>query len=119
MRDIITKKHKHLLYRDECGNDFLITKDCEIYAKSDSMLGVVAFANGQALKRILRGKFNDFSITDDQLYLFTIKVENLPYLLGYNSIPKRRMKRGSRKLIELEKTLGHKILNYRPKSKEI
>ena len=115
MKELITKEHAHLLYKDEVNDDFLITNDCEIYVKSDSTLGITAFRNGSALKRILRDKLEAFSTTDDNLYLFDIKVENLPYLLGKCSTLKTRMGRGSKKLAKLEKRLGHKILNYRPR----
>ncbi len=115
IKDLIRPEQAHLLYKDECENAFLITKTCEIFVKSDKMLGVIAFKNGSALKRILRGKFEAFSITDDNLYLFDIKVENLPYLLGKCSTLKTRMKRGSKRLTELEKRLGHKVINYQPK----
>ena len=118
MRDIITEKHKHLLYKDECGDDFILTKDCEIYVYSNDVLGVTCFSNGKKIYRLLRAEIKDFFITDDWLYLFRVDRAKLVHILATLPTTKIRINKHSRARMELERRLAHKIINYNPKLKE-
>jgi hypothetical protein len=115
MKDLISKKYKHLLYRDENSEltDFLILNYAEVYIYSKTELCVWCWSPSKAswLRKNLEITF-DWS-TDDNLYLLRVPIDKLDVLIQLGA-PKRRIHRKGKKLKHLEERLGHKILPFRP-----
>ena len=118
MQNRISPKHKHLLYKDEIGDPFLLTKYLEIYRKSETTLGCYCWSKKvftQLQKTVLI--YNEWT-TDDQLYTFETDNINLPLLIATGSHLRRVNKHG-RWLKEKEKRLTHRIIPFNPKLEKI
>lgn len=113
MKDLISSKHKHLLYKDETNQTFLLTKYLEIYRKSKKTLGVNCWSKRIYLQLKKEGIISDKFITDDRLYTFEIENANLPLLIATGS-HSRRVHRNGRWLKDKEKRLAHKIISFNP-----
>ena len=55
MQDLITQKDAHLLWRDDCGDDFLLLPWCEIIVRGNDRLGVYVFFYKKLLRLGKRG----------------------------------------------------------------
>lgn len=113
MKDLITIKNKHLLWKDELGSCFLLLKCGEIFKYSENTLRVhffhrFAFNN----LRDICSTFNEWS-TDDGLYMADVNIVDLPQVIEAFA-PKKRFARNSKWLSDKEKKLGHKIIQYKP-----
>jgi len=117
MNQLITKKFKHLLWKDDVGDPFLLTKYCEIFRRSKDLLGCYCWSRSAFLKLQKMGIISNDYKTDDNLYCFDIKVDNLARIIELGA-QKRRVSRHGRWLQDKEKRLGHKILPFNPKLKE-
>ncbi len=117
MNNLISSKYKHLLYRDLCRDTFLLTKYMEIYRKSKSTLGCYCWSFKTLVKLRTKGIiFNEWS-TDDGLYTFETKNENLDVLIQCGA-PKRRIHKKGKLLKSRKQKLGHKIIPFNPKLDE-
>jgi hypothetical protein len=117
MKEIISARHRHLLYKDEVNDTFLLTKFMEIYRKSKTTLGCACWSYKTLVK--LRSKgiiFNEWS-TSDGLYIFLTKNENLDVLIQCGA-PKRRIHKKGKWLKSREQKLGFKIIPYNPSYNE-
>lgn len=117
MKNLITSEYKHLLWMDECGDDFLLLPWCEIFRYSKNVLGVYYFFSENAPLGRLRGLIFDFQKLDEVFYAFYTKVSNLPLLIALGAYRRRPDLRGST-IKKREKQLAHKIYPYRPKLKQ-
>lgn len=113
MRDLLTQQHKQLLWKDECGDNFIILKYAEIYQSSDTKLRLLIFNKDKAILLKKKGLINDFDYVGDALYMADAKVEFLKDLIALGSYRKRPHINGNR-ISNLEDRLGHNILPYRP-----
>lgn len=101
----------HLLYKDELGDIFLLTKYFEIYMKDDEVLGVYCW-NNSAFKKVKKYTLNE-PVKALDLYCFDVHADHLNELLEPGT-PKRRVHRNGTWLQDKEKRLGHKIFPYTP-----
>ncbi|MCK4358331.1 MAG: hypothetical protein KAW92_06250 [Candidatus Cloacimonetes bacterium] len=114
MNNLLSPSYKHLLYKDKINDPFILTRYMEIFRKSKTILGVYCWNKKiYALVKKLGLTFNDWQ-TDDRLYVFDTKVENLLQLIELGAHKKRVFRRG-KWLKNKEKRLGHKIYPYNPK----
>jgi hypothetical protein len=118
MKDLISKKYKHLLYKDECPEltDFLILKYAEVYRNSETELKLLIFSPKKASQLRKMGVISDIWVTDDNLYISTTDNRNLDALIKLGATKRRINKKGNT-LKSLEEKLGHKILTFNPKLK--
>ena len=116
MKDLIPKKYKHLLYRDECPElaDFLILKYAEVYRTSKTELRILSWSSQKVSLLKKKRLIYDLWSTDDKLYLATTNNANLGYLIELGGT-KRRINKGGKLLKSLETKLGHKIIPFNPK----
>jgi hypothetical protein len=115
MNYIISFKYRHLLYKDEINDPFLLTSYMEIYPKSDTILGCYCWSFRTTVKlRSMGIIFNEWG-TADGLYTFETKNENLDVLIQCGA-PKRRVHKNGKWIKSREKKLGHKIYPYNPVS---
>jgi len=116
MKDLISSKYKHLLYKDETNVTFLITKVMEIYRKTRTTLGCLCWSHKTVVKlRSMGVIFNEWN-TSDGLYLFEVNNENLGVLIQCGA-HKRRVYKNGNWLKSREIKLSHRIIPFNPKLK--
>jgi len=120
MKNLILKKHKCMLWKDELydikdstKHTFLLLKYAEVYKYSRTTLRLHIW-NARKLSQMLKGGliFNLVGLDED----FTIayaKTANLSSLIALGAFRKRPHIKG-KWIKNKEKLLGHKILPYRP-----
>lgn len=114
MIDLITSKHRHLLWRDECDDDFLLMKFGTIWRYSKTVLGLNVFVRKVCRLMLSQGLIYDHQALDDTFDLCFAKVEKLSGLIARDNRA-IRMKRNCKMHRELEHKLAHKIYPYRTK----
>ena len=118
MKDFIAKNLKHLLYRDECYDDYLLLRWAEIFFKSNRSLGVNCFSRTKFLQIKRMGIIFEIDKTDDQWDLFSIKIKDLHRLLALG-MQKRRLNKNSMWFNRQKKKIGHQIIPINPKLRDI
>jgi len=114
IKDLITHGNKHLLFKDELGDTFLLTDYCEIYLYSDEEIKVLSWKPASSISDIMeKAEARDYFRTDDGLNVYMCSIDKLNYLIGKNK-RQRRLSVGCKKAIDLEERLGHKIRAYNP-----
>ena len=68
MRNLLTEKQKHLIWKDEQESDFVILKYAEIYRYSKNTLMISCWSRGKALRLIKKGIIIVWDKTDDFCY---------------------------------------------------
>ena len=119
MKNLITKKQRHLLWQDELGDDFLLLKYGEVYRYSEDTVRVIIFAlkNLPSELSLLRKQgviLNEF-MTDDPLLVLDIDKQYLSRIISMGEF-KRRPDKNGKWVKDKELRLAHKILPYKPAS---
>ncbi|MBT4334096.1 MAG: hypothetical protein HOD64_12560 [Candidatus Cloacimonetes bacterium] len=115
MKNLITEKYKHLLYKDEINDPFILTSKMEIYQKSETTLGCYCWSFRTTIKLSSLGIiFNEWS-TSDGLYTFETNNENLDVLIQCGA-PKRRVHKSGKWIKSREEKLAHCIIPFNPVS---
>lgn len=104
---------KSMLWKDENGDPFILTKYMEVYAYSDSILGCYCWHRKIRLQLQKLGLIFDVRETDDSVCFFKTDRRNLPLILSLGAF-KRRPRVQGRWIKSKEKLLGHRILPYSP-----
>lgn len=112
MKDLITSSHRHLLWKDEVGDTFLLFDYGEVYKYSETVLVVICFTFEKARKVRKLGILYEFK-TDDPLWIFRVKIDKLSQLLELSKFKQRPHLKG-RWLKSKQELLGHKIIPFRP-----
>ncbi len=118
MKDLITEEHKHLLWKDECRDDFLILRHMEIFRQSKSEISIHCWSYNWTLRLKRRGLITRVLKTDDEFYTLCAKVSNLDAVMALAPAFKRRPHISGTWIRRLEKRLGHKIMVYQPELEE-
>ena len=113
MKSLLTEKQKHLLWKDELGDDFIILKYAEVYRYSKTTLRVSCWSRKKALQLINKGVVLDKDRTDDLLYHLDVNIKDLPLLIALGTFKRRPNIRG-KWIAEKEELLGHKIIPFQP-----
>lgn len=121
MKNLVTKKHKHMLWKDESYNTpkstkhtFLLLKYAEVYRFSKNTLRLHIWLKKMLPSvRKLGSILNEIDIDD---YFTIIDVENriLPQIIQLGAF-KRRPNLNGCWLKDKERILAHRILPYRGK----
>ena len=120
MKTLITKEHKHLLWKDELfgapdstNHTFLLLKYTEIYKYSENTLRLHIW-NLQKLSQIRsKGWILNELPSDEQFRIIDVKSSNLPLLIELGAFKQRPHIKG-KWIKSKEELLGHKILPYNP-----
>ena len=88
--NLIDKSMVHMLYKDELGSIFLLTKYFEIYMKDDDVLGVYSW-NTNAYKEVKQYAVQDPAKALD-IHCFEVSTDHLDKLLDAGT-HKRRIHR--------------------------
>ena len=115
MKDLIPKKHKHLLYKDESPElcDFLLLNYAEVYRYSENTLRLLCWSPSKRLQVKNKMRVSNEWGTDDGLLLFDVNNSKLNDLIALGATKQRIHKRG-KTLLRLEEKLGHKIYPFNP-----
>ena len=113
MRSLLTEKQKHLLWKDELGDDFIILKYAEVYRYSKDTLRVCCWSRKKALQLINRGVVLAKDRTDDYLYYLDVNLKNLSLLIELGAFKRRPNIRG-KWIAKKEELLSHKIKPFQP-----
>lgn len=113
MADLITEKHKQLLWKDECGDDFLLLKIGTIWRFDKNTLGLNVFVRRVCRRMLSHGLIYEHIETDDQFDVCYAKNAKLPALIAQDGRA-IRMRRNCGMHRELERKLAHKIYPHRP-----
>jgi len=113
MKSLITKKNKHLLWKDELGDDFLLLSYAEVYRYSNNVLRLHIFSwkkHSQIRKMSLI--LNEVKI-DEPFTIVDVKTSNLDKLITLSTF-KQRPSRTGKWFKDKEKKLAHKMLHHNP-----
>ena len=113
MKDLIAREHRHLLWQDELGSDFLLLKYTEIYRYSEDVLRLHMWNKRKLLQLRKIGGVLDIMRIDEPFLVIDVKVSILPQLIALGAF-RRRPKLKGRWVRDKERILAHKILPYRP-----
>jgi len=113
MRSLLSKKERHLLWKDELGDDFIILKYAEVYRYSKKILRVCCWSRQKAFQLIKKAKILAEDRTDDLMYYLDVNIEELPLLISLGAF-KRRPNIHGKWIKGKEEELGHKINVYEP-----
>ena len=117
MRDLISSKQRHYLWQDDIGDDFLITKHCEVYRYSKNTLVLYVWSS-KLISLLKKNKqILEEPPSDEEFHIFYVNNASLPQILAWGAFKRRPRKRGQW-IIGLEKRLGHGIYPYNPKITE-
>jgi len=111
MKTLLTVDQRHLLYKDDSGDEFVLTEFCEVFRASKNCLSVIFWK--RTTPGLLLDILFDIHTTDDKLTCATIKTTDLHRILKLSKLKKRPHIRG-RFIRNLEDKLGHNIMPYRP-----
>lgn len=115
MKDLIGKQHRHLLWQDEIGEEFLLLKYAEVFEHGENTLGLHCWSFPRLAWLRKKGLILNERKTDDPLYVLTVEKRFLSDLIALGAHKQRPHLKGTW-LKEREKLLAHKILPYRPVS---
>ncbi len=80
MKELITEQDKHLLWKDECEDDFLLLKYCEVYRRSEDTIKLVIFTKKSRQSDVAQLRKQGAILkeweTDDDLLLLDAKFPN-------------------------------------------
>ncbi|MFC1512119.1 hypothetical protein ACFL5H_02875 [Candidatus Latescibacterota bacterium] len=108
---------KPYLWKDEINDVFLLTKHMEVYFYNAEVLACYCWSHKTMLLLRSKGLIFDIWGTDDGLYAFKTKIENLPFILTTGAF-KRRPDVNGTWIRSREEKLGHRIFPFRPDMEE-
>ena len=113
MKDLISNKHKHLLYKDEINNIFLLTKHFEIFKCSDKILGMYIF-NRLVLKKLRdEGLLIGEKGSDEKFHIAYIELKNLDKIIDMFKTT-RRLNENCKRMEYIRSIIGHEIKRFNP-----
>ncbi len=98
------------LYRDECGDVFILTRHMElfVYSVKEQIIGGYSWHRNTVLLLQKQGVISDYQVDDDGIYRFRIHRRDLPKILQQDG-HKRRPDFKGRWIRDKEVRLGHSI----------
>jgi hypothetical protein len=114
MKDVLKSEWKHMLWKDEVGDYFLLTKYAEIYEYDSTTLRMHVFRLKNALPLREKGLILNEIETDEDLYIWDIHKQYLPLVIALGEF-KRRPNIKGKWIKRMEKILAHKIIPFNPK----
>lgn len=111
--DLLVPKYRHLLWKDEIGDGFVLTKYAEIYLYSKSELCLLCFNKNKAkMLQSMKG-ISFVEKTDEPLWKFLARIDMLNTLIELDSHKKRPNIKG-KWIADKKNRLGHDIIPYQP-----
>lgn len=116
MQELLNKSTKHMLWKDELGDEFLLFKNGEIFINDENTLKIHTWSVLVRSKLAKTGLIIAEDRTDDPLWLLVVDRSNLTRILSLVPTHKRRPYTNGKFIKQAEIRLAHKILPYRPAS---
>ena len=113
MKDVVPKEYHHMIWVDECGDEFLLLKYAEVFKRSDEVLRLHIFTPKNRLLLQKMGVILNEWRLDDGLAIVEIDKANLMPIIKVGAFKRRPDTRG-KWVQELQKTLAHKIYRVLP-----
>lgn len=113
MKGNITKEERQMLWVDEMGDEFLLTKYGEIFQSGKTKVKVHTWSRQVKEKAARVCVIWGLMETDDPLWVFETDISNLEYLISLGRLRKRPWL-GGRWLKEAKERLCHDIIAYEP-----
>jgi hypothetical protein len=117
MKNLITQDLKHLLWKDEIGDPFLLLNYGEVYKYDKNTLRLLAWSREMCARLRQKGVILNERSYDDRLYALDIDRFNLALLIQLGAF-KRRPHKNGKWIKHKEELLGHRIIPYRATLKE-
>ncbi len=117
MKNLITKDMKHLLWKDEIGDSFLLLRYGEVYRYGEDTLRLLTWSREKCIWLRQKGVILNETSYDDGLYAIDIDRSDLGLLIQLGAFKRRPYKDG-KWLKHKEGLLGHRIIPYRATLKE-
>ena len=112
MKSLIGPKHRHLLWKDELGDDFLLLKYAEVFRYSKNILRLYIFSpQKRSWLRHQGWILNEFD-TDD-FGVVDVEISKLEQIIELGAF-RRRPRLNGAWLKQKERQLAHKIIPYNP-----
>jgi hypothetical protein len=113
MRSILPARFKHMLWKDECGDDFVLTKSGEVYRYGQNELRAVLWSAAKCPLMQERGARLDHK-TDDGLFLLNFPISELQAVISLLGSFRRRPSIKGTWVKDKQARLAHQIIAYRP-----
>ena len=110
---LISQKHEHLLWKDELGDPFLLTRYGEIVLHQHDVLRVYCWSAKIRAELLSEDLVLEETETDDPFHILDVGVQHLARLIDLGAFRRRPDIRG-RWIRGREQVLGHRILPYWP-----
>jgi len=113
IRSLIDARLKHMLWKDECGDDLLLTKSGEIYRYSKTHLRAILWNRSKASQMRNKGYVQTHA-TDDGLFLINFPKDDLIPVISHLGRFRKRPNLSGDWLNDKRERLAHQIIPFKP-----
>jgi hypothetical protein len=113
MKNTMPEKYKHMLWKDECGDDFLLLKYAEVYRYSENTIRLHIWNKKYLLLVRSKGWILYERHLDEPFFIVDIDTTNLESIIQLGAFKRRPDKNGAW-IKEKGRLLAHKIIPYDP-----
>ena len=114
MQELLKSSQRHLLWQDELGDEFVLTKYGEIFDYGNGELKVHTWSKWYADKIASKVRILSKDSTDDPLFILTVELRSFVPILMLGTHRRRPNLRGVW-IKKAEKALCHKIIPLNPR----
>ena len=113
MRSILPVRYKQMLWKDELGDDFVLTKSGEIYRYDQNELRVVLW-NSAKVEPMQKLGAASLRQTDDGLFLLNFPIDKLQTAISLLGAFRKRPRLSGAWLKDKRCRLAHSVIAYAP-----
>lgn len=113
METFLSLNQKHLLWKDEVGDDFILLKYAEVYRFSENAFRLHIWSSKKLSQLLKNGLIFGLIGLDEGFTIAHAKVTNLSQLIALGAF-KRRPNINGNWIKSKEKILAHRIFPYKP-----
>jgi hypothetical protein len=113
MRSILPSRFRHMLWKDELGEDFVLTKSGEIYRYGQNELRAILWSFTKSSQMQERGARLEHK-TDDGLFLLNFPASELQAVISLLGSFRKRPDIKGTWVKDRQARLAHQIIPYRP-----
>lgn len=117
MKNLLNKNQKHLLWKDELGDDFILLKYTEVFIFDQNKLRLHCWSKQKRFQLFKEGLVLEEDEVNEPFYVLYVDRANLGRLIAMGAHTRRPNIQG-RWIKDKECKLAHKILPYNPNLNE-